>query len=283
MFILILCTLIALLASFIGSISGIGGGIIIKPVLDLTGQLPLPSVNFMSGITVLTMAAVSLIRHFLNQAKEKQLLTLGELPDGAEAGPRINLPQVISICLGSVAGGLSGTRLFNLFLDRIENRQLFVLVQAILILLITITVMLYQYNKKRIRALKLKHFFANFICGLLLGLASAFLGIGGGPLNVAVLAFFFGMTPKIAALSSHIIIFTSQVVSLITTLVQNRVPEFDPLILLSMMAAAVIASLIGRSLAAKMDESKTSGFFTAALWLILVVNLVNVIRQWIVL
>lgn len=283
MFILILCTLIALLASFIGSISGIGGGIIIKPVLDLTGQLPLSTVNFMSGITVLTMSMVSLIRHFLNEAKEKQAVKVGALTDTAEVGPKINLPQVISICLGSVVGGLSGTKLFNLFLKQIENRQLFVLIQAILILMITVTVMLYQYNKKRIKSPNLKHFLANFICGLLLGLTSAFLGIGGGPLNVAVLAFFFGMTPKIAALSSHLIIFTSQIVSLITTLVENRVPEFDPTILACMMIAAVVASLVGRSIAAKMDESKTSAFFTAALWLILAVNLVNVIRQWIVL
>ncbi len=63
----VLAVLIAFLASFVGSISGIGGGIIIKPVLDLTGQMPIETVNFLSGITVLTMTTSTLIQNFFKK------------------------------------------------------------------------------------------------------------------------------------------------------------------------------------------------------------------------
>ena len=62
MFIDILSFIISILSSTIGSITGIGGGVIIKPVLDMTGLLSVSVISFLSGCTVLTMSTVSLIR-----------------------------------------------------------------------------------------------------------------------------------------------------------------------------------------------------------------------------
>ena len=62
----VICILIALFASFIGSVSGIGGGIIIKPVLDLTGKFPIETVT-LTSVTVLTMSTSSLIQNFLTE------------------------------------------------------------------------------------------------------------------------------------------------------------------------------------------------------------------------
>lgn len=53
---------VALSAAAIGAITGIGGGIIIKPFVDAFGILPVSSVSFLSGITVLSMSVVSLLR-----------------------------------------------------------------------------------------------------------------------------------------------------------------------------------------------------------------------------
>ena len=51
----VFCFLVALLACLIGSICGMGGGVIIKPVLDASGFLPVAQINFFSCCTVLGM------------------------------------------------------------------------------------------------------------------------------------------------------------------------------------------------------------------------------------
>ena len=42
-------------ASIVGAICGIGGGVIIKPVLDSFGVLDVTAISFLSGCTVLSM------------------------------------------------------------------------------------------------------------------------------------------------------------------------------------------------------------------------------------
>ena len=49
-------------ASTVGALVGAGGGVIIKPVLDMVGVLPVSTVSFFSGCTVLAMSVCSLIR-----------------------------------------------------------------------------------------------------------------------------------------------------------------------------------------------------------------------------
>lgn len=53
----------------IGAIAGARGGVIIKPVLDLFYLLPLSTVSFCSGYTVLDMSICSLIRTRSNGVK----------------------------------------------------------------------------------------------------------------------------------------------------------------------------------------------------------------------
>ena len=44
-----------LFATVLGSLSGIGGGVIIKPVMDAISGLDSSQISFLSGTTVLTM------------------------------------------------------------------------------------------------------------------------------------------------------------------------------------------------------------------------------------
>ena len=50
-----ICFLISFIASTVGAICGVGGGVIIKPVLDLFGVASVSTVSFLSGCTVLSM------------------------------------------------------------------------------------------------------------------------------------------------------------------------------------------------------------------------------------
>lgn len=50
---------IAFFASTIGVICGIGGGIIIKPVMDAVGAVDVATINFLSGCTARTTSGTS--------------------------------------------------------------------------------------------------------------------------------------------------------------------------------------------------------------------------------
>ena len=54
--------IVVLTATIVGSISGIGGGVLIKPVMDASFPLTTSQISFLSGTTVLTMTIVSLLR-----------------------------------------------------------------------------------------------------------------------------------------------------------------------------------------------------------------------------
>lgn len=54
--------LLCLGASVLGSICGIGGGVILKPALDLLGVMSVSTISFLSGLTVMAMSAISAVR-----------------------------------------------------------------------------------------------------------------------------------------------------------------------------------------------------------------------------
>src|SRR5690625_6928452 len=52
---------IGLFASAFGALAGLGGGVIIKPVLDLLGYYDVGTIGVLSAATVLSMTCVSLL------------------------------------------------------------------------------------------------------------------------------------------------------------------------------------------------------------------------------
>lgn len=59
---MIIVFLVCFLASVAGAICGIGGGVIIKPVLDALGIMSVSAISFLSGVTVLSMTTYSVIK-----------------------------------------------------------------------------------------------------------------------------------------------------------------------------------------------------------------------------
>ena len=47
-----ICCLVTFFACILGTICGMGGGIVIKPVLDATGVMSVAAITFLSGCTV---------------------------------------------------------------------------------------------------------------------------------------------------------------------------------------------------------------------------------------
>lgn len=251
--------LISLFSSTIGAISGIGGGVIIKPVLDATGTLSVSTISWLSGCTVLSMSIISLLR-------------------GRKNGVSLEVRTSTPLAIGAALGGIAGKGIFDLVRAQVGRENLLGAIQAILLLMITAGVFFYIRLKSRIVTRQVKNPAACFLIGLLLGLLSAFLGIGGGPVNIAVLYYFFSMDSKKAAKNSLYIILFSQATSFFSTLIRGNVPPFDLLTLLFMIAGGVIGGIMGSGISKRISAERVEMVFTVLLFLIMGVNVYNIIR-----
>ena len=94
---------ICFLASATGAICGIGGGVIIKPVLDAFGILDVNVISFLSGCTVLSMTTYSVVRSRMSRESHVETavglpLALGSGPEAAVLGA-LGLPPAGSVVI----------------------------------------------------------------------------------------------------------------------------------------------------------------------------------------
>ena len=202
--------LISIGSSIVGAISGIGGGVIIKPTLDIFSTYNVSVISFLSGNTVLAMTISSLIRGRNSEIKlDKKIGSL--------------------LAFGGIIGGLIGKYLFDVIRVGFANDAVIGSIQSISLALLTLSVLFFTIFKNKIPSYNFTNAFASLCIGILLGSVASFLGIGGGPINLAVLYLFFSMDSKTAALNSIYIIFFSQATTLIFTIVSGNVPSFPHL------------------------------------------------------
>lgn len=255
----IILLIICLLASSVGAIVGAGGGVIIKPVLDMLGILPVSTVSFCSGCTVLGMSVCSLIRN-------------------RNDGVKLQIKTSTALAIGAVLGGLVGKWLFELVKNGFGNERVLGAVQAVFLTLITIGVFLYVCNKDKLPSKNVKSILAAVIIGIFLGIISSFLGIGGGTSNVAVLFFFFSMEAKEAAKNSLYIIIFSQISSIVTALMTGSVPDFEWIHLLCMVIGGIGGALTGAAISKRIDNKGVEKILKALLIVIILIDFYNVLK-----
>ena len=182
------------------------------------------------------------------------------------------------IAAGGVAGGLSGKALYELVLDNLSDTSHVGAVQAAVLLVITLGTLLATVYKQKIRTKELTSRPVIFLIGVVLGIFSSFLSIGGGPINLVVLFYFFSMTSKQAAMYSIYIIMFSQIASLLAAVVQGRVPDFSPPMLAVMMTCGILGGLAGSKLNKKIDNKAVDHLFIGLMAVIIAVNIYNIYR-----
>jgi len=97
-------------------------------------------------------------------------------------------------------------------------------------------------HKNRLDRIKIHHITNKAVCiiiGFVLGILSSFLGIGGGPINLVALFYFFSMDTKTSGQNSLYIILFSQAASLINSIAASQIPEFSFLILAFMVLSGI--------------------------------------------
>ena len=250
---------VCLAASTIGGICGVGGGVVIKPLLDVTGIMSVSTLSFLSGLTVLAMACINVWK----SRKSKELETRRSIPLG----------------LGAAVGGVSGKYLFDLIRKSLGNDRLVGGIQAIVLGILVLGTLLYVLNKKRIQTRNTQNPAAAAGIGLLLGIASSFLGIGGGPMNLAVLYYFFSMDTKKAAVNSILVILISQTASLLFSVASHTVPDFEWPMLIAMVISGAAGGFLSARLHKKLSAGVTDKLFIGLLAVILLICVWNAIRM----
>ena len=258
----ILFFVVAFLSSIVGAICGIGGGVVIKPVLDMLQMGAPATINFLSGCTVLSMSLYSV----------SKALRSGD--------STVEMSTGTPLALGAALGGVVGKEMFSAVKAFFDGSPMVGGVQAIALGIITLGTLLYTLNKSRIKTRTTSNKLVCLVIGLLLGIMSSFLGIGGGPINLVVLGYFFSMDTKTAAANSLYIILFSQMASLIATLISG-VPEVRILALILMVAGGIGGGIVGRKLNKKMDNRAVDKLFIGLMVLIVGICVYNAVRAFI--
>lgn len=248
--------LICFLSTGMGRVSGAGGGVLIKPALDVSSAFSIPATSLLSSFSVWSMTACTLVRLRKNPIS-------------------VQWNRTIPLSAGAALGGSLGHLLFAKAIQQFPHMEQVGQIQnaCLLILMFLIAFSLYRnwkYSKP----------FGLLFCillGILLGTLSAFLGIGGGPLNVAALTLFLSMQPKEAALHSLLIIFFAQTINLIPYVFESNLPV-QPLLLPIAGTAGILGATCGEWVSNRLPAKRVRQLFTLILLFVGILALINFIK-----
>ncbi|MGG5370905.1 sulfite exporter TauE/SafE family protein [Enterococcus sp. AZ196] len=248
---------VIILANSIGAVSGMGGGVIIKPVFDLIGAHSVASISFYSTIAVFTMS----ISSTLKQLKSGQVFDMG---------------TIFWISGGAVLGGILGNFSFERLLANLGSEKQVTMIQILLTIITLVFTFLYSKYEWRSYTFRAPIFY--FVCGLLLGFLASLLGIGGGPINVSVLMLLFGFPIKKATSYSICTIFFSQLAKLVSIAVGSGFLQYDLTMLYFIIPAAILGGIFGAKLSQLLPSKKVAFIFQSVILLVLGINLFNFIQ-----
>lgn len=239
----------------LGACAGLGGGIIIKPTLDYIHLDTVRVIGFYSANAVFAMSCRSSIKAILSKHK-------------------FNWQLILLIAISSMVGGYLGNLVFNLLRDNLGERIVNLTQSGLLCLMMLLLVLYFVKTPK-------SHNFKNplliMLCGLLLGLVSAFLSIGGGPANVALYSWLFGLTLKESVIYSLATIFCAQGTQLAAIALTEGYSAYPCTLLWLLIPAAILGSMLGGFIYKKSNENVIRKILIVTMAALLLVNIHNFI------
>jgi len=246
---------IGLLATIFGSLVGLGGGVIIKPILDTIGSYDLTTIGILSSFTVFSMAVVSTSKQINKGFKVER--------------------NMLVVAIGSILGGGIGNLLFDIILKILNNESFLTAIQGSILAVLLILVLF----REKIPKYHLKNYLLLFLIGIVLGTIASFLGIGGGPINVMVLVLFLNMDIKKSAITSIFIILLSQLTKLILIFIATRFKGNDLTMLYVMIPGGILGGSIGAYFNSKLTHQTVHKIFNTAIITLVALNFYNVINS----
>lgn len=246
--------LVIVLANAVGAVSGMGGGVLIKPIFDFIGAHSVAAISFYSATAVFTMSIVSTARQLAS-------------------GRKINWSIALWVSGGAVLGGVLGNVAFEQLLLVFRDDKMVQLIQILVTVLTLLFAFLYTKYNWRGFALKKVGWYA--ACGLILGFLASLLGIGGGPINVSLLMLLFAMPIKEATIYSICTIFFSQLAKILTIAFTTGFGAYDLQILWFVIPAAIVGGLLGAKASNVLSPQRVTLVFQTVIVLVLLINLYN--------
>ena len=245
--------IVIVFANTLGAISGMGGGVIIRPLFEFLAQDSIVSITFYSTIAVFVMSIVSTIRQKQN-------------------GVRVQLNRLLALAIGSLIGGVIGDSEFHTIIKLIgrtqtQSLQIILMILMLVFCLVSANGKIQQFNYGSLIAFGL--------CGILLGTVSSFLGIGGGPINVSLLMTLFSIPVKEATVYSIATIFFSQLSKVVSLFLIQRFGEFRIETLIVVILAAIIGGIVGAQLNKILSSEKVLVVFKWIVSVMILLNLYN--------
>lgn len=247
-------------ASVIGAICGIGGGVLIKPILDACGVLDVASISFLSSCTVLAMSCFSVVSSVGNRKNT------------------VDLSVSTPLGIGAAIGGVAGRQMFQILSGIFADSNRVGAVQSACLFLFVLGPLIYTLNRGKIVTKQIRRKDFCIFIGIFLGMLSSFLGIGGGPINLVVLFYFFSMETKTAAANALYVILISQTAALLQTIATANVPPVNLELIVLMVFGGLAGGAAGRRLNKRLETAAVDRLFAAVMCLILAVCVYNLFR-----
>ncbi len=249
--------LVAFLATSIGALVGLGGGVIIKPVLVAISSYDLFTLSMLSSLAVFSMALLTTsIKVYEGLALDKRVVLIG---------------------IGSVSGGFLGKPLLQEFIKATSAQTANFLQSSMLAILMVVVLWL---TLRKGKTFHLQHPLFVILCGLTLGVISTFLGIGGGPINVALFTLLFSYSLDRAIVYSLFLILLSQGTMLLLTLLSGGFLQADLTMAPWVIIGGVCGALCGRFFVKKLNTSTKRTAFIFSIYGIIGLNIYNAITSW---
>lgn len=252
----IIYVLVILIANTLGAISGMGGGVIIKPALQLFRMDPAITINFYSSVAVLVMSISSTCKQ-------------------VKAHNKINTKSAIWIGLGSIVGGIIGDASFKYVYGFCGDSKS-IAIQMILVI-ITLIMALWASSSK-VRTFHLHGNTVMLLTGIVLGLISTFLGIGGGPINTACFMLLFSTTIRDATIYSIITIFFSQISKITQALIMQSVPSLEISIIIAIIFTALFGGWLGATISNKLSQKGIMYMYRGMIVFVLLLDVFNLVK-----
>ncbi len=254
--------LIVFVATLIGAITGLGGGVIIKPFFELAGLHDTQTIGVLSAFAVFTMSIVSLVKnkqHFISLQKN----------------------IILFLASGSFLGGLLGNTIFGWIKTMTPDENLLKLSQSMVLLLVLIIIVLATIFKSRIKTYRVKSAWVIFSAGLLLGCISVFLGIGGGPLNIICLSVLFSFGMKESVIYSISTVFFAQLSKLTQVYIVNQFKEYDLGLIVWICLFALLGGYVGSKVHLKISSAHIQKIYLLTMIFLIFLTLFNISRCFI--
>lgn len=255
----VIYSVVIFIATTLGATAGLGGGVIIKPILDIVGYHDVVNIGFLSSCAVFSMAIYSVFRQWKN-------------------GVDFEWKLISCVGIGAIVGGNLGNHFFSSLLLIIDTNVIKIVQAIILSCLLILTIVVV---KKEIH-FYLKNILMYCVVGVFLGVISSFLGIGGGPINVAIFTFFFGIHIKCATIFSIVTILFSQASKLLTIALTIGFASYDYKLLLCIIPVAIAGGIVGSYLNKILKEDKIKLIFSFTVICIIFINLFIVVQNCII-